>query len=410
MDGVRADVEHVAWPGLLRADRGDGSFSLHNPGHGTSVDVEEESGELVELILEGFAEPRTPADFCQAFDHVPEGLLVLMVRSGFVVEVAELAFLEHGFLRPPTMPIGAAWSWSDLPELAQPGAWVVLGVPVDTHALGMGGARHGPGEIRKLVSGALLFGEGDVVDWEFLRRYPALRPPVADLGDVDPEGSRMDHVGSRLQKVVRELFAHGMRPLLLGGDHSITHYVLHEAIANVQSFGIIHFDAHPDMLPSRSLSHANVFREAVDSPRVVSITQIGLRVVERITPYASRVPCSKRTVVSAREAARGRALAVLEALPRDLPYYLSFDIDCIDAGLARETGTPALGGLSFELASELVDYIARTFDIFGADFVEVSAATTANNVAAFVAASLLQRCLMGESAFEALASDVYVLP
>jgi agmatinase len=410
MDGVRADAEHVAWPGLLRADRGDGSFSLHNPGHGTSVDVEEESAELVELILEGFTEPRTLVDFCRLHDRVPPGLLVLLVRSGFVVEADELAFLEHGFLRPPTMPIGAAWSWSDLPELAQPGVWVVLGVPVDAHALGMGGARHGPSEIRKLVSGALLFGEGDVVDWEFQRRYPALRPAVADLGDVDPEGSRMDHVGSRLQKVVRELLQQGMRPLLLGGDHSITHYVLHEAIANVQRFGIIHFDAHPDMLPSRSLSHANVFREAIDSPHVESIVQIGLRVVERVTPYASRVPCAKRTVISARDAARGRALSVLESLPRDRPYYLSFDIDCIDGGLARETGTPALGGLSFELASELVDYIARTFDLLGADFVEVSGATTANNAAAGVAAALLQRCLMGESSFEALASDVYVLP
>jgi arginase family enzyme len=410
MDGVRADAEHVAWPGLLRADRGDGSFSLHNPGHGTSIDVEEESAELVELILEGFAEPRTLADFCGAYEDVPEGLLVLMVRSGLVVEVSELAFLEHGFLRPPSMPVGVAWSWSELPELAVPGVWVVLGVPVDAHALGMGGARQGPSEIRRLVSGALLFGEGDVVDWEFGRRYPELRPAVADLGDVDPEGSRMDHVGSRLQKVVRELLLLGLKPLVLGGDHSITHYVLHEAIASVPRFGIIHFDAHPDLLPSRTLSHANVFREAIESPRVEHIVQIGLRVVERMTPYASRTPCEKRTVVSAREAARGRALEVLEALPRDLPYYLSFDIDCIDGALARETGTPALGGLSFELASQLVDYAARTFDLLGVDFVEVSGPQAALNGAASVAAALLQRTLMGESSFETLTSDVYVLP
>jgi arginase family enzyme len=153
-----------------------------------------------------------------------------------------------------------------------------------------------------------------------------------------------------------------------------------------------------------------VFREAIESPRVEHIVQIGLRVVERMTPYASRTPCEKRTVVSAREAARGRALDVLEALPRDLPYYLSFDIDCIDGALARETGTPALGGLSFELASQLVDYAARTFDLLGVDFVEVSGPQAALNGAASVAAALLQRTLMGESSFETLTSDVYVMP
>lgn len=409
-DGVRREALHVTWPGLLRADHGDGAFSLHNPGHGTSIDVEEESSELVEHILEGFAEPSTLADFARANEEVPDELLVLMVRSGLVVELAELPFLEHGFLRPPSAPVGAPLSWTDLPELNQPGAWVVLGVPVDTHALGTGGARHGPSEIRKAVMGSLFSGEGDVLDHEFGRLYPALRPLVADLGDVDPEGSRMDHVGSRLQKVVRELFQRQLRPMLLGGDHSITHYALSEALAHVPRFGIIHFDAHPDMLPSRSLSHANVFRLAIESTRVESITQIGLRVLERMTPYAQRVPCPKRRVVSAREVTQGKAMALLEALPRDLPYYLSFDIDCLDAAVVRETGTPSFGGLSFEQASELVDYVARTFALIGADFVEVSGLQTPVNAAATIAASLLQRCLLGDAEFESLSTDVYTLP
>lgn len=407
-DGVSRSAPHVVFPGLLRGEHGDGAFSLHNPAHGTSIDVEPESRELVETVLEGFAEPRTPADFLGQHEHVPAGLLVLLVRSGFVVAVAELPFLEHGFLRPTTTPVGAAWSWSDLPELALPGGWAVVGVPVDAHALGRAGARHGPSEIRKLVNGPLLSGEGDVIDHEFGRLYRALRPAVCDLGDVDPEGSRMDHVGERLRKVVGELLRARMRPLVLGGDHALTHYVLSEAVAQVERFGVIHFDAHHDLLPSRSLSHANVFRAALASARVEHFVQIGLRMIERVSPYAQRVPCPKRTVVSARETAQGRALEVLAALPRDLPYYLSFDIDCIDGSVARETGTPAFGGLSFERASELVDYIARTFDLLGADFVEVSGPEAPVHAAATMAASLLQRCLLGDSAFEPLSNDVYV--
>lgn len=408
-EGLRRDAAHIAFPGLQRVARDDGGFSLFQPAHGTSLDVEEESVALVDAILAGFAAPTTIADYLARDPEVPDELVRLMVRSGFVVAVDELPFLAHGFLRPTPTPAGDVWSWSDLPELATPGAWVVVGVPVDGGALGPGGARQGPSEIRKRISGPLLRGEGDVIDAELGRRYPALRPMIGDLGDIDPEGMRMDHVGARLGKVTRELFEHGMRPLILGGDHALTHYVLAEAIARGNRFGILHFDAHHDLTPSPSLSHANVFRGALESPCVVHLVQIGLRVMERMPPYAVRRACSKRTVVTAREALRGDALRVLAELPRDLPYYLTFDVDCIDAALVRETGTPELGGLSVDCAVELVDYAARTFSLLGADFVEVAGAAGSFNAAASVAASLLSRCVIGASPYEPLDSDVYDL-
>lgn len=409
MDDGKMSDKHVVWPGILRVEREEGVVSLYNAAHGTSLDVEEESRELVESVLAGFEGARTLDDFRGERPEVPEALLTLLVRSGFVVAEAELPFLEHGFLRPTATPVGQLWSWSDLPELAQPDGWVVVGVPVDLGALGRAGARDGPSEIRKQVSGPLLCGEGDVVDHEFGRLYPALSPLVADLGDIDPEGARLDHVGSRLAKVVRELCEHDMRPLVLGGDHSITHYVLDALLARVPRFGLIHFDAHHDMTPSRSLSHANLFTAALESPQVEHVLQIGLRVIERMPPYAVRRACPKRRVVTARQAARGAAMAALESLPRDLPYYLSFDIDCLDASVVRETGTPVFGGMSFELASELVDYIARTFALVGADFVEVASAQGPVNAGATIAASLLSRCVIGKSPFEPLSSDIYAL-
>ncbi|MDB4976035.1 MAG: uncharacterized protein JWN48_4376 [Myxococcaceae bacterium] len=411
MSYLESESKYVTSPSLVRAERGDGSFSLYHPGHGTSIDVEPESGPLVDAVLDGFAVPTSLASFFEEQPDFPEQLLSMLIRACLVVEEQELAFLEHGFLRPTPTPLGAPIGWSELPDLACPGGWVVLGVPVDMSAGGTAGARHGPAEIRKVVNGPLLHGEGDVLDHELKRLYPSVQLQLADLGDVDPDGARMDHVGSRLTKVVRELLQLELRPLLLGGDHSITHYVLSELLAQRAEgarFGIIHFDAHHDMGPSQTLSHANLFQQAIEDPRVVSIVQIGLRVIERVSPYARRVPCPKRHIVTAREVRAGRAAALLATLPRDIPYYLSFDIDCIDAAVARETGTPAFGGLSFEQASELVDYVARTFDLLGADFVEVSGLQTQPNAAALIAASLLQRVLLGQSEFEELPSDVYV--
>jgi arginase family enzyme len=409
-DGLPSEEEHVVWPGLVRIEREDGAFTLYNPGHGTSLDVAEESRALVEDVLAGFAAPTTPAAFARGHGHVPRELLVLMARSGMLVEPRELPFLEHGFLKPTPHPIGAAWSWSDVPDAAQLGTWVTLGVPVDFAAAATGGARQGPAEIRKVVNGSLLCGEGDVVDYELQRLYPAFAPRLADLGDVEPDGGRLDHVGARLRKAVGEVLAYGMRPLVLGGDHSITHYVLEALIARGEPFGLLHFDAHADMGPSRTLSHANVFAAAIESPCVQSIVQIGLRGIERMTPFARRVPCAKRRVITAREAVTGRAQQTLETLPKDLPYYLSFDIDCIDGAVARETGTPLFAGLSVSLATELIDYAARHLRLLGADFVEVSGPPSILNASATIAASLLARCILADSEFVPLtASDRYVL-
>ncbi len=405
----RSCAKYVTWPKLVRVQRNEGGFGLYIPGHGTSLDVEEGSSALVETILSGFSEATTLSDFQAQHPQVPQELLTLMLRSCFVIDRDELAFLEHGFLRPTPVPLGEPCEWSDLPALAEAGRWAVVGVPVDMAAAGAGGARHGPNEIRKVVNGNLLGGQGDVLDHELSRMYPQLELRLSDLGDIDPEGGRMDHVGQRLGKVIRELFAHGMRPLCLGGDHSLTHHVLACAIEQGERFGIIHFDAHADMGPSRSVSHANIFSQAVDSPQVVSILQIGLRGIERVSPYARRVPCAKRRVISARQAKRGQALRALESLDRDIPYYLSFDIDCIDSSEAPETGAPLFAGLSFAEALELVDYAARTLSLLGADFVEVASAGASVNAAALMAASLLQRVVLGESPFEPLSTDIYLL-
>jgi arginase family enzyme len=406
---MMAPGTYLVFPGLLRREREDGVYTLHNPDHGTSLDIEPESRELVDELLLAFEHARRVEDFRAAQEDFPEELLELMVRSGFLVCEAELPFLRDGFMRPAGGALGQALSYADLPHVAQTGSWALLGVPVDAHALAMAGARHGPSEIRKAAQGALFSGEGDVLDHDFARLYPDLQLELYDLGDVDPEGGRMDHVGERIAKVVRDLFDHGVRPLLLGGDHSITFYALREASARHGRFGVIHFDAHADLLPARTLSHANPFHAQLEQSQLASFVQIGLRGLERMTPFARRVPCNKRQVVRAREVAAGRAHALIESLPTDLPYYLSFDIDCIDAGELSETGTPSHGGVRFADALELVDLAARRLDLLGADIVEVSGGAHPNR-AATMAASLLTRIVLAGHPYEPLTNDVYVLP
>ena len=63
-----------------------------------------------------------------------------------------------------------------------------------------------------------------------------------DAGDVTTDESKV------IESSVSMLLAQGLRPLSLGGDHSIT-YPIVGAVARAHSaLSILHFDAHPDSL------------------------------------------------------------------------------------------------------------------------------------------------------------------
>jgi arginase family enzyme len=94
--------------------------------------------------------------------------------------------------------------------------------------------------------------------------------------------------------------------------------------------------------------------------------------------------------------------AVLKGLPRELPYYLSFDVDCMAPELAPETGTPQLGGLGYYQGLELIDALVNHLDFIGADFVEVAGKPELGNRAASVVFNYVVRFILGKKEHTAL--------
>ena len=52
---------------------------------------------------------------------------------------------------------------------------------------------------------------------------------------------------------------------------------------------------------------------------------------------------------------------VFKGLP-NIPYYLSFDIDCLSPNVTADTGTPLIGGLTYYQALSLMDYASKNLD------------------------------------------------
>ena len=161
-----------------------------------------------------------------------------------------------------------------------------------------------------------------------------------------------------LEKSHADIFRHarilvdaGVKPVSVGGDHSITLPLL-QAVAKNGPVGLIHIDAHCDTsgaFEGCKFHHGGPFRRAVldgalDPRRTI---QIGIRgSSEYLWEFSYD---SGMTVIHAEEIDALGIEAIVErakAVVGEGPTYLTFDIDSLDPAFAPGTGTPEVGGLS----------------------------------------------------------------
>lgn len=401
----------VALPTLRVARTGD-QVELINEELGSSF----RTGAAAAAVVDYFARPRVLASALAELAVDPE-VLVGLVSHAILLDVDTM-------VAPASAPIGTAMKLSQfLAGGGTPGT-VVFGAASDNAVSGRSGARQGPKEIRAHTSLPFWPGtwpvrpfqpagaDGDVriVDLDFRRLYGAI-PPVIDLGNIEPiPGESLSSFGSRIRLVASLILARGGRPAMLGGDHSTTAFVLDAVLERQRPFGILHFDAHHDLTPVLAptlhyVTHGNPFLRALPSDALTCLCQLGLRGVQ---PMArSRLRSEPRIRYrSARELHRLTPEQAFDGVPDGIPYYLTFDIDCLDPAIAPETGTPLAGGLSYYQAIELVDHAARRFDLLGWDIVEVGQGEGRINRAAAIAGDLIKVLLLADAPYEPLASHL----
>jgi agmatinase len=167
-----------------------------------------------------------------------------------------------------------------------------------------------------------------------------------------------------------------VRPLSVGGDHSITYPIL-KALGKDSPVGLVHIDAHCDTMGAYDGSkfhHGGPFRLAVldgvlDPERTI---QIGIRGSSNMFWEFSHA--SGMTVIYMEDFMRMGVTAVAErarAVVGDGPIYISVDVDGFDPAYAPGTGTPEAGGLEAREGLELLRAL-KGLTIIGADVVEVA--------------------------------------
>jgi agmatinase len=245
----------------------------------------------------------------------------------------------------------------------------IVGVPMDLGVSNRAGARFGPRAVRTI--------ERIGPYHPTFRGVPKSRVRAADVGDV-PFRSRysLEQSLEDIEHYFAGLKAQGVRPLAVGGDHSITYPIL-KALGKDAPLGLVHIDAHCDTMGAYDGSkfhHGGPFRLAVldgvlDPERTI---QIGIRGSSNMFWEFSHA--SGMTVIYMEDFMNMGVPAVIEkarAVVGDQPIYISVDVDGFDPAYAPGTGTPEAGGLEAREGLALLRGL-RGLRIAGADVMEVA--------------------------------------
>jgi agmatinase len=264
----------------------------------------------------------------------------------------------------------------------------VVGSPFDTGVTFRAGARFGPAAIRDASVLLRPYNPGLAVDV-----FGTLS--AVDYGDLPVVPGYIDDSYARVEAGLAVLFAAGVTPLILGGDHSITLAHLRAAARAHGPLGLAQFDSHGDTWDEyfgRKYNHGTTFRRALEEGLLdpARSIQVGLRgSVYAAADYdeARALGLELIPATHVRTAGLDAVVARIRSRLGSGPAFLSFDIDFLDPAYAPGTGTPEVGGFTtFEAQQLLRGLVGLRFVAY--DLVEVLPAYDHGDITALAAANM----------------------
>jgi len=300
----------------------------------------------------------------------------------------------------PNQPI----SGNDLARFAGPGTFMrlpqvdsaagldvaIVGIPMDHGTSWRSGTRFGPKEVRS---------ESAMIRPYHIQTgaapFDALH--CADVGDVPINTFNLAESIRIITAFYDNLLTHDVKPVSIGGDHTITLPILRSIAKKHGPVALVHVDAHADVndeMFGEKETHGTVFRRAYEENLISAehVWQIGLRGTGYTAEDFTEAQGWGFNCVLAPEiwhkSLTPLAEKVRTAIGPDRPVYLTYDIDSLDPAYAPGTGTPEIGGLTTPQAMELIRGL-RGLNIVGADLVEVSPPYDTTGNTALTGANLL---------------------
>jgi len=270
------------------------------------------------------------------------------------------------------------------------GSIYLAGIPWDWSTAGRPGAREAPEHLRRAL-------------YSMRRHAPSKRSDfncgIVDVGDVRVAPG--DHVTTmrRVGEASRSLVSTAEVTVFLGGDHSITEWILNPLLGDA-SVGIVVFDAHYDIRSVEEGYTSGSWLWSLVSKWRGRVSAVVIGVEDYVNPpyLAERAREAGLRIVTAAEVRLRGVEAVaeaLEGLAARAPdfYYLSIDMDHVNQAYAPGVNAPNPLGLTPWESSEAIGEAARLLRPRVIDLVEVSPPHDVGGSTARLAARLLIEAL-----------------
>ncbi|AFZ55267.1 agmatinase [Cyanobacterium aponinum] len=269
----------------------------------------------------------------------------------------------------------------------------IVGVPHDSGTTYRPGTRFGPQGIRKISALYTPYNFELGVD---LREQIKL----CDVGDIFTIPANNEKSFDQISKGVAHIFKSGAFPIILGGDHSIGFPTLRGVCRHLgdKKVGIIHFDRHVDTQETDldERMHTCPWFHATNMKNAPAKNLVQLGIGGWQVPRQGVKVCRERatnilTVTDITEMGLDAAadFAIEKATDGTDCVWISFDIDCIDAGFVPGTGWPEPGGLLPREALYLLKKIVQNTTVCGIEVVEVSPPYDVSDMTALMATRVI---------------------
>ena len=255
----------------------------------------------------------------------------------------------------------------------------LFGVPYDGTTSFRPGTRFGPAAIREVSTGLETYCPQLDRDLEDLA--------YADIGAVEIPYGDPEPVVDAVCRATRTVLAAGMKPLMLGGEHSISSGAVAAVAEQHSDLVLVQLDAHADLrnewLGSHH-SHACAMRRCLEVLPSQQLLQIAIR---------------SGTSEEFKELRRSDRLISVQDIPKRMnalrgrPIYLTVDLDWFDPAVMPGTGTPEPGGFIWNDFAAVIKEL-RHHSLMGADVVELAPQLDSSGISSVLAAKVTRSLLL----------------
>ena len=253
---------------------------------------------------------------------------------------------------------------------------IMLGMPFDGTVSYRPGSRFAPEQIR-------------LASWGLEEYSPYFDKHLEDCnfhdaGDLEfPLGNTKASL-DLIQKNVEEIYKDEKRVFGIGGEHLVTLPEIKAISKYVDNLAIVHFDAHTDLREEymgEALSHSAVIQHSGKIVGFENIKQIGIRSgmkeeFELMKKYNTLI----------------HNYSELDSL-KNKNIFITVDLDVLDTSIMPGTGTPEVGGLTFNELIGWFKYLSD-FNIIGADVVELAPDYDSSGASTAVATKVIRELLI----------------